>query len=68
MAAQERAKGACPECGRTVSGRAVGPEPEAADRRLVALGPHNRQRYARRPVPCLTRGGRRVVERIRVLD
>jgi hypothetical protein len=61
----QRAKGVCPECGRVVSGRATGPESEAADRRFVALGPHNRERDARRPVACLTRGGRRVVPRIR---
>ena len=44
MAAQERAKGVCPECGRTVSGRAEGPERLAADRRFVALAPHTRGR------------------------
>ncbi len=64
MAAQERAKGLCPECGRTISGRAVGPEDDHADRRYVALRPHNRQQHGRRPVACLTRGGRRVVERV----
>lgn len=57
MAAQERAKGVCPECGRTVSGRATGPG-------QVALAPHNRQQHARRPVVCLSRGGRRVVPRV----
>src|SRR6266705_704040 len=31
MAAQERAKGVRPGCGRIVSGRAVGPEADAAD-------------------------------------
>jgi hypothetical protein len=64
MAAQEYAKGVCPECGRTVSGRAIGPEQDAADRRFVALGPHNRQQFSRHPVECLTRGGRRVVPRV----
>jgi hypothetical protein len=59
-----RAKGVCPECGRTVSGRAVGPEEDAADRRFVALGPHNRQEFSRRPVVCLSRGARRVVPRV----
>jgi hypothetical protein len=60
-----RAKGTCPECGRTVSGRAVGPEPDHAARRFVALTPHNREPDARHPVACLSRGGRRVVPRIR---
>jgi hypothetical protein len=64
MAAQERAKGRCPECGRIVSGRAIGPEADAADRRFVALGPHNRQQFSRRPAVCLSRGGRRVVPRV----
>jgi hypothetical protein len=64
VAAQERAKGVCPECGRTVSGRATGPEPEAADRGFVALGPHNRVRFSRRPAVCLSRGARRVVPRV----
>jgi hypothetical protein len=64
MAALERAKGTCPVCGRTISGRAAGPGPEAADRRFVALGPHNRQQSARHPVACLSRGGRRVVPRV----
>jgi hypothetical protein len=59
-----RAKGVCPECGRTVSGRAVGPGEDAADRRFVALGPHNRERNARHPAVCLSRGGRRVVPRV----
>lgn len=63
MAAQ--AKGVCPECGRTVPGRAVGPEEAAADRRFVVLRPHNRQRPARRPVACLTLGGYRRVSRVR---
>jgi hypothetical protein len=65
MAAQERAKGVCPECGRTVSGRAVGPEPEAAGRRFVSLSPHTRGRQGHgRDEPCLTRGARRVVPRV----
>lgn len=59
-----RAKGVCPECGRTISGRATGPEPQAAGRRFVALSPHNRQQFARRPVICLMRGSRRVVPRV----
>jgi hypothetical protein len=64
MAALERAKGRCPECGRIVSGRAIGPEEAAADRKFVALGPHNRQQFSRRPVVCLSRGARRVVPRV----
>jgi hypothetical protein len=65
--AQEYAKGVCPECGRTISGRATGPEKAAADRGFVALGPHNREEHGRtrHPVVCLSRGGRRVVPRIR---
>jgi hypothetical protein len=59
-----RAKGVCPECGRTIPGRAVGPEEDAAARRFVALGPHNRQQFSRRPAVCLSRGARRVVPRI----
>lgn len=65
MAAQELAKGRCPECGRVISGRATGIEAEHADRRFVALRPHNRQRSGRNPVVCLSRGARRVVPRIR---
>lgn len=67
MAEAQRAKGRCPECGRTVSGRATGPEEDAADRRFVALGPHNREERGRtrHPAECLARGGRRVVPRIR---
>jgi hypothetical protein len=67
MGATERAKGECPECGRIVSGRAIGPEPDHADRKFVALGPHNREEHGRtrHPTECLTRGGRRVVPRIR---
>ena len=64
MAAQERAKGVCPECGRVVSGRATGIQRAAADRKFVALAPHNRQQYSRRPAACLMRGSRRVVPRI----
>ena len=55
MAAQ--ARGVCPECGRVVSGRAVTPA-------LVDLAPHNRQRSARHPVVCLSRGARRRVPRV----
>jgi hypothetical protein len=67
MAAQERAKGRCPECGRVISGRATGIEYDYADRRFVALRPHNREERGRtrHPVECLARGGRRVVPRIR---
>jgi hypothetical protein len=65
MDVQERAKGICPDCGRVISGRAEGPERLAANRRFVALSPHNRQEFARRPVACLSRGGRRVVPRVR---
>ena len=56
MAAQ--AKGVCPECGRTVAGRAAGPG-------KVDLAPHNRQRSARHPAVCLSRGARRRVPRVR---
>ena len=65
MAPLEYAKGVCTECGRTISGRAVGIEYAHADRRFVALRPHNRQEAARRPAVCLPRGGRRVVPRVR---
>jgi len=65
MAAQEYAKGRCPECGRVISGRAAGIEAAHADRRFVELRPHNRERYARRPVVCLAPGGYRRVPRIR---
>jgi hypothetical protein len=65
MAAQELAKGRCPDCGRVISGRATGIEYDHADRRFVALRPHIRDRRARQPVVCLSRGGRRVVPRIR---
>jgi hypothetical protein len=65
MGATERAKGRCPECGRVVSGRAIGIEADHADRRFVDLRPHIRDRRARQPVVCLSRGGRRVVPRIR---
>jgi|HubBroStandDraft_6_1064221.scaffolds.fasta_scaffold00062_26 hypothetical protein len=64
-----RAKGRCPECGRIISGRAVGIQRAAADRRFVALSPHMRAEPDgnKRGVPCLLRGGRRVVPRIRVV-
>ena len=67
MGATERAKGRRPEYGRIVSGRAIGPEDAAADRQFVALGPHNREEHGRtrHPTECLTRGGRRVVPRLR---
>jgi hypothetical protein len=65
MDVKERAKGVCPDCGRTISGRAEGPERLAADRRFVALSPHKRAEFSRHPVVCLSRGGRRVVPRIR---
>jgi hypothetical protein len=65
MAAQEYAKGICPDCKRVISGRATGIEYDHADRRWVELRPHNRQERARHPVVCLARGGRRVVPRIR---
>ena len=58
-----RARGVCPECGRTVSGRAVGIQAAAADRKFVALRPHKRDEHARGG-PCLERGGRRVVPRL----
>jgi hypothetical protein len=66
MAETGRARGVCPECGRTISGRAVGIEKAHADRRFVALQPHTRARQGHhRDVVCLARGGRRVVPRIR---
>jgi len=65
MAAQEYAKGRCPECGRVISGRAAGIEAAHADRRWVELRPHNRERWSRRPVVCLSPGGYRRVPRIR---
>ena len=67
MAEAQRAKGRCPECGRIISGRAVGIEYDHGDRRFVALRPHNREEHGRtrHPVECLGRGGRRVVARIR---
>lgn len=65
MAAQEYAKGACPECGRVISGRAAGIEAARAGRRFVDLRPHNRERNARHPVACLSPGGYRRVPRIR---
>ncbi len=59
MAAQERAKGRCPECGRTVSGRAAGPG-------FVALRPHTRTRQGHgRDEQGLSPGGYRRVPRIR---
>ena len=62
-----RAKGVCPECGRTISGRAVGIERAAADRRFVALSPHCRTAPDgnKRGEVCLMRGSRRVVPRLR---
>lgn len=62
-----RAKGRCPDCGRVISGRATGIEYDHADRRFVALRPHNREEHGstRHPTECLGRGGRRVVPRIR---
>jgi hypothetical protein len=64
--AQEYAKGVCPECRRTISGRATGIEKAHADRRFVALQPHTRARNGHgRDVVCLAKGARRVVPRIR---
>lgn len=67
MAGQDprRAKGCCPDCGRVISGRAVGVQRRAADRTFVALAPHNREDHSHHPVTCLPRGGWRVVPRIR---
>lgn len=59
----EQAKGVCPECGRTIAGRAVGIERAHADRRHVALQPH--RRTSRGGPVCLARGGYRVVPRTR---
>jgi hypothetical protein len=67
MAPQEYAKGVCPDCGRTISGRADGIEAAPADRRFTVLRPHNRQQHARHPVVCLPRGSYRRVPRIRDL-
>ena len=64
MAAQERAKGVCPDCGRVISGRADGIEAGHAARRWVILRPHNREERSRRPVECLAKGARRRVPRI----
>jgi hypothetical protein len=63
--AQEYAKGVCPDCKRTIAGKADGIEAASADRRFVVLRPHNRERNARRPVVCLPRGGYKRVPRIR---
>jgi hypothetical protein len=60
-----RAKGRCPECGRIISGRAVGIQRDHADRKFVALRPHNREEFSPHPVECLARGGYRKVPRIR---
>jgi hypothetical protein len=65
MAAQEYAKGRCPDCGRVISGRADGIEAGHGDRRWVELRPHNRQERSRHPVACLGRGGYSRVRRIR---
>jgi hypothetical protein len=65
MAMAEYAKGICPDCKRVISGRATGIEADHADRRWVELRPHNREERSRHPVACLSRGGRRVVPRIR---
>jgi hypothetical protein len=64
--AESRAKGVCPECGRVISGRAVGIQRAAADRKFVDLSPHNRaESDGNKPgVPCLLRGSRRVVPRV----
>lgn len=64
MAAQEYAKGVCPDCKRVISGRAAGIEKAHADRRFVILRPHNREEASRHPVECLAKGARRVVPRI----
>ena len=60
-----RAKGICPDCGRVISGKALGIERNAADRRWVALQPHDREKRAKHPVTCLPFGGYRRVPRIR---
>jgi len=64
MAETGRARGVCPDCGRTISGRATGIQAAHADRRFVALAPHTRARGSRRPVACLTMGVLRVVPRV----
>jgi hypothetical protein len=68
-ATAERARGRCPECSRVISGRAVGIQRAAADRKFVALSPHMRDEPDgnKRGVPCLARGGYRVVPRIRTV-
>ena len=65
MAGQERARDICPDCGRVISGRAAGIQRAAADRRFVALQPHNRDPRSHHPVTCLPRGAYRRVPRIR---
>ncbi len=63
MAALERAKGVCPDSATLAAQkqrRVSGP----GEDRNVALGPHNRVRFSRRPAVCLSRGGLRVVPRV----
>lgn len=57
------AYGRCPDCGRTIIGRADGIERRPADRRFVLLRPHHRQPNGKGPV-CLPLGGRKRVPRV----
>jgi hypothetical protein len=50
-----RAHGQCPRCGRVITGRAIGIERLAAERRFVALSPHVRDPAEVPSVWCLTR-------------
>lgn len=61
MAAKERPKGICPECGRTISGRALGEH-------WVLLRSHNRTRGTKQLTVCLSPGRYRMVARIRDAD
>jgi len=55
--------GVCPDCGRTVAGRADGIERATAEKRWVLLGAHTRKPSGRGG-QCLTRGARRRVPSI----
>jgi hypothetical protein len=62
--ADPRAKGVCPECGRVISGHAVGIQRNHADRKFVVLRSHNREEFNPRAGVCLMPGGYRKVPRI----
>jgi hypothetical protein len=53
---QTQARGVCPDCGRTIAGRAFGPEKDAANRKYVVLGPHTKTVNQRHNTPCVVRG------------